>query len=63
MPCDFRRAAGRPSSSRSDAQLRDEVRRAIQRLPLKLRDALLLAQSGDYTYDEIGAMVKAPTAP
>jgi DNA-directed RNA polymerase specialized sigma24 family protein len=25
-----------------------------------LRDALLLAQAGDYSYEEIGAMVRAP---
>jgi RNA polymerase sigma-70 factor (ECF subfamily) len=42
----------------------DELRRAIHvaiaTLPLKLKDALLLAQSGEYTYEEIGTMVGAP---
>lgn len=41
-----------------------ELRRAIvdevRRLPSSLRDALLLAQSGEYTYGEIGAMLKSP---
>jgi DNA-directed RNA polymerase specialized sigma24 family protein len=41
--------------------MRDEIRQAIRALPEKLRDALLLAQSGEYSYDEIGAMVKAKT--
>jgi RNA polymerase sigma-70 factor, ECF subfamily len=33
---------------------------AIERLSPKLRDALLLAQSGDYGYDEVAAMLKVP---
>ncbi len=33
----------------------------IRHLPPKLRDALLLAQSGEHTYDEMGAMLGAPT--
>jgi RNA polymerase sigma-70 factor (ECF subfamily) len=41
-------------------QLRQMVARAIHRLSPKLRDALLLAQSGAYTYEEIGAMLRVP---
>ena len=40
-----------------DAQLHRHARQAIQSLTPKLRDALLLSQSGDYGYDEIGAML------
>lgn len=43
-----------------DSELQRHVRRAIQGLTPKLRDALLLAQSGDYGYDEIGSMLKIP---
>lgn len=49
-----------PEELASAGQLRGEIRRAIAGLPRKLRDALLLAQSGEYSYEEIGAMVKAP---
>ena len=53
-------SGGSPEDLASAAQLRNDIRRAIAALPHKLRDALLLAQSGDYSYEEIGAMVKAP---
>ncbi len=56
----FASPAGTPEALAAHAQMRDAIRRAITKLPHKLRDALLLAQSGDYTYDDIGAMVKAP---
>lgn len=36
------------------------VRRLVRALPAKLRDPLLLAGSGDYTYDEIAAMLDIP---
>jgi RNA polymerase sigma-70 factor (ECF subfamily) len=49
-----------PEQLAAAAELRRGVRRAIDELPRKLRDALLLAQSGEYTYEEIGAMLKAP---
>jgi RNA polymerase sigma-70 factor, ECF subfamily len=49
-----------PEALASAGQLRNEIRRAIATLPHKLRDALLLAQSGEYSYVEIGVMVKAP---
>ena len=49
-----------PERLAADQQLRRDVKREILALPPKLRDALLLAQSGDYTYDEMGSMLKAP---
>jgi RNA polymerase sigma-70 factor (ECF subfamily) len=36
------------------------IRGAIRALPAKLRDTLLLAQSGEHTYEEIAAMVGSP---
>jgi RNA polymerase sigma-70 factor (ECF subfamily) len=36
------------------------VAAAIEQLSPKLRDALLLAQSGEYGYDEVAAMLKVP---
>jgi RNA polymerase sigma-70 factor (ECF subfamily) len=55
-------AAGGPSPEEAAAndQLQRGIREAIRALSPKLRDALLLAQAGDYTYDEIGAMLGAP---
>jgi RNA polymerase sigma-70 factor (ECF subfamily) len=49
-----------PEETTAHDQLRRTVRRAIRGLTPKLRDALLLAQAGEYTYDEIGAMLGAP---
>jgi len=49
-----------PEAAAADRQLRQAIRSAIRRLPPKLRDALLLAQSGEYTYQEIGVMLNAP---
>jgi RNA polymerase sigma-70 factor, ECF subfamily len=49
-----------PEQLAAAAELRRGIRRAIDELPRKLRDALLLAQSGEYTYEEIGAMLKSP---
>jgi RNA polymerase sigma-70 factor (ECF subfamily) len=49
-----------PEQTATAQQLRRDIRDAIRALPPKLRDALLLAQAGEYTYDEIGAMVNAP---
>ena len=49
-----------PEQILGDERLRRDIGRAIRELPRKLRDPLLLAQSGEYRYDEIGAMLKAP---
>jgi RNA polymerase sigma-70 factor (ECF subfamily) len=49
-----------PEQLADDRELRRQIRRAIEALTPKLRDTLLLAQSGEYSYEEIGAMVGAP---
>jgi RNA polymerase sigma-70 factor (ECF subfamily) len=56
-------ASGGPSPEQAaeQEQLRRGIREAIRALSPKLRDALLLAQAGDYSYDEIGAMLRVPT--
>lgn len=41
-------------------QLQQAVRRLIGTLPRKLRDSLLLAGSGDYTYEQISVMLRVP---
>ena len=43
------------------SDLRKRLKPLIASLPKKLRDALLLAGSGDHTYDEIGQLLKIPT--
>jgi len=50
-----------PEQAASHEDLRRGIRRAIQALSPKLRDVLLLAQSGEHTYEELGAMLGAPT--
>ena len=42
------------------AELHQHVRRLIATLPRKLRDALLLAGSGEYSYEQIGRMLNIP---
>jgi len=55
-----------PSSGRSqeetfvDEELQRNVTRLIGTLPKKLRDALLLAGTGEHTYEEISRMLDAP---
>jgi RNA polymerase sigma-70 factor (ECF subfamily) len=55
-----------PSDRRSQeedlaaAQLRQTLRRLIRTLPRKLRDALLLAGSGDYNYAQISFILGVP---
>ena len=41
-------------------ELRRAIRAQIEALPRRLRDALLLAQSGEHSYQEIAAMLGAP---
>ena len=41
-------------------QLQETVKRLIRTLPRKLRDALLLAGSGEYTYEQIGHILGVP---
>jgi len=52
-------AAG-PLDALHERELGQQIAAAIERLSPKLRDALLLAQSGDYGYDEVAAMLKVP---
>lgn len=53
-----------PRQSSSDAllgaELRDGVRRLVASLPKRLRDPLLLVASGEYTYEEVAAMLGQP---
>jgi RNA polymerase sigma-70 factor (ECF subfamily) len=49
-----------PEARSMSEQLRRAIRDAIRALPAKLRDTLLLAQSGDHTYEEIAAMTNSP---
>jgi RNA polymerase sigma-70 factor, ECF subfamily len=42
------------------AQLQQVIRRLIKTLPRKLRDALLLAGSGEYSYSQIGFILGVP---
>jgi RNA polymerase sigma-70 factor, ECF subfamily len=41
-------------------EFHDQVRALIASLPKKLRDTLLLAGSGEYSYDQIASMLKIP---
>lgn len=43
------------------AELQEAIKRLIATLPKKLRDALLLAGCGDYSYEQIGRMLGVPT--
>ena len=57
----FSRTVGAtPEQLVADQQLRRDIEHGIRALSPKLRDALLLAQSGDYSYEEIATMLKAP---
>jgi RNA polymerase sigma-70 factor (ECF subfamily) len=53
-----------PAQSQEDtlaaAQRQQTIRALIRTLPRKLKDALLLAGSGDYTYDQIGHILGVP---
>jgi RNA polymerase sigma-70 factor (ECF subfamily) len=43
------------------SDLQQRLKPLIASLPKKLRDALMLAGSGDHTYDEIGRLLQIPT--
>ena len=53
-------ASGGQHASVHNAELQAHTVRAIQALSPKLRDALLLVQSGEYQYDEIARMLGIP---
>jgi RNA polymerase sigma-70 factor (ECF subfamily) len=50
-----------PEQAAAGAQLRRDIAAEIRALTPKLRDALLLAQSGEHSYDEIAAMLRTST--
>jgi RNA polymerase sigma-70 factor (ECF subfamily) len=52
--------AGTPDRALHGAELRVHIARAIEGLTPKLRDALLLAMAGEYSYEEIAAMLRIP---
>ena len=49
-----------PFEALCDRELAHQVAAAIEGLSPKLRDALLLAQAGEYGYDDVAAMLKIP---
>jgi RNA polymerase sigma-70 factor (ECF subfamily) len=53
-------AADRPAVDVSHDEMRRHVASAIDALSPKLRDALLLAQSGEHDYEAIGTLLKIP---
>jgi RNA polymerase sigma-70 factor (ECF subfamily) len=58
------RLAARGQSQEDDvmtSDLQQRLKPLIASLPKKLRDALMLAGSGDHSYDEIGRLLKIPT--
>src|SRR5262249_50686586 len=62
-PCDSPdglSGGGTPEELAMGAELRRDIARGIRALPPKLRDALLLAQAGEYSYGDIGSMLRAP---
>jgi len=57
----FNAAAGRtPEQIASSLELRRDIAKAIRTLSAKLRDTLMLAHSGEYSYDEIATLLGAP---
>ena len=53
-----------PERSQEDRLAADDLQRVLKQListlPRKLRDAILLAGSGEYSYEQIGAMLEIP---
>jgi RNA polymerase sigma-70 factor (ECF subfamily) len=49
-----------PDTALESSLLQRDVRKLIRTLPPKLRDALLLAGSGEHTYEDISGMLGAP---
>jgi RNA polymerase sigma-70 factor (ECF subfamily) len=49
-----------PEEHLASAELERTIRRLIATLPRKLRDALLLSGSDEYSYDQIGAILGIP---
>jgi len=59
-PLEVRSPAPSPEEAMAADRLRRDLIREIRALPKKLRDALLLAQTGEHSYQEIGAMLGTP---
>ena len=57
---DLRSPDADPERTTVDADLLQRARRQIQQLSPKLKDTLLLACSGEHTYEEIAAMLRIP---
>ena len=55
-----RTVGGTPEQLLADHELKRDIERGVRTLSPKLRDTLLLAQSGEYSYEEIATMLKAP---
>jgi RNA polymerase sigma-70 factor, ECF subfamily len=50
-----------PHDLLAGTELRDQVRRLVKRLPVKLRDSLLLWASGEYSYEEMAHVLGIPS--
>jgi RNA polymerase sigma-70 factor (ECF subfamily) len=50
----------RQDAALESSELQAQIRKLIASLPKKLRDSLLLAGTGEHTYDEIAEMLGAP---
>jgi RNA polymerase sigma-70 factor (ECF subfamily) len=60
-PCgDLATTAASPEAHAMSRDLERRIRTEIRRLSPKLRDALLLAMSGEHAYEEIAAMLRIP---
>jgi RNA polymerase sigma-70 factor (ECF subfamily) len=57
-----RLADGRASQEEAllESELEAQIRQLVRRLPAKLRDVLLLAGTGEHSYDEIARMLAIP---
>ena len=49
-----------PADTLQGTELQQQLKQLIATLPRKLRDALLLAGSGEYSYEQIGEMLAIP---
>ena len=56
----FTAAGPSPESAALDGERQRTIARLVRALPPKLRDPLVLVGSGDYSYDDVAAMLAAP---
>jgi RNA polymerase sigma-70 factor (ECF subfamily) len=59
-PKPFAERAVSPEQAVLTTELRQEIQRMVGALPARLKDPLLLVGTGDYTYDEVAAMLGQP---